>query len=67
VSSLAGDRPLDAIKLLRENLIPAGYKSEKNYFILRAIFEFLMHGFIPSAKTVAKEMWDEDDFDSQVF
>jgi Pyruvate/2-oxoacid:ferredoxin oxidoreductase gamma subunit len=61
---VAGDKPLDVVCLLHDHVMKEGYESEENYFILRAILEFILHGNIDSAKIVQKEMWSAENEDT---
>ena len=44
-----------------------GYKSEKNYFVLRACLEFIMHQHIDSAKYLMETFWTEPDESGRLF
>ena len=61
---VAANEPKDVIDLLENHLIQEGYKTEKDFFIIRAIFEFLMLKKYESAKCIQNHFWKSDEEDT---
>ena len=60
VYSVAGNNVDEVARLLKNHIFSMGYKSEKNLFILRAAFEFMMQNRIESANNLIELFWTEE-------